>query len=74
MVNLENEMERKVEEIRNSGLYPVVNLNIFDAVRDLTLSDYTLEHESDVLEAYNNYLDIIESLPKTKKRSLSTCH
>lgn len=67
MVNLENEMERKVEEIRNSGLYPVVNLNIFDAVRDLTLSDYTLEHESDVLEAYNNYLDIIESLPKTKK-------
>lgn len=67
MVNLENDIERKIEEMRNSGLYPVANLHIFDTVRDLVLFDYTLEHERDVLQMYTEYLDNINALPKTKK-------
>lgn len=67
MVDLHNEIKTKTEEMRNSGLYPVVNLNIFDAVSDLVLSDYTLEHEADVTQKYIEYLDVVENLPKTGK-------
>lgn len=67
MVNLENEIERKTEEMRNSGIYPVVNLEIFDTVSDLTLSDWTIEHETDVLEKYTEYLETVNNLPKIKK-------
>ena len=66
MDDLKSEIER-AEEMRRSGLYPVVNLNIFDAVAELELSDWTLEHEEDVLTKYTKYLDDIHNLSKTKK-------
>lgn len=66
MDNLQTEIQR-AEEMRSSGQYPVVNLNIFDAIAYLELSDWTLEHEQDVLEKYTKYLDDINNLSKTKK-------
>ena len=66
MDNLQTEIQRE-EEMRSSGQYPVVNLNIFDAIAYLELSDWTLEHEQDVLEKYTKYLDDINNLSKTKK-------
>lgn len=59
--------EKTIKEMRESGLYPVVNLEIFKTVADLKVSDFTLEHQEDVLEKYTEYLDNIFSLNKKKQ-------
>lgn len=54
---INDEAIKKYEDMRNSGLYPVVNLNIFETVADLKIDDYTLEHEQESIEKYKVYLD-----------------
>ena len=37
--------DKTIEELRNSGLYPVVNLEIFDTIANLKIDERNLEHE-----------------------------
>jgi len=64
---------KKIEEMRNSGNYPIVNLTIFDTVRDLQLDDYTLEREQELIDRYKEYLNTILSIKLTpRKKYLKT--
>lgn len=69
---LTTEKIQKSEDMRNSGLYPIVNLNIFETVADLKLDDFTLEHEQEVIEKYKVYLDHVSSMKHTELKNYLT--
>ncbi len=68
----EGETINKYEDMRNSGLYPIVNLNIFETVADLKLNDYTLEHEQEAIEKYRVYFDHVLSMRQTELKNYLT--
>ncbi len=69
MTSLQEQEIEKMEELRKSGLYPIVSLDIFETIADLKISDYIIEREQEVLEKYQEYLKNIFSLNKTKQDS-----
>ncbi len=58
---------QSIEQLRSSGDIPVVNLKIFDSIRDLEISEYVLGHIDYTNELYNQYLYTILSLPSEKQ-------
>ena len=69
---LDNKEKQKYEEMRNSGLYPIVNLSIFETVADLKISDYTLEHEQETVEKYSVYLDHVLNMNQSELKNYLT--
>lgn len=69
---INDEAIKKYEDMRNSGLYPVVNLNIFETVADLKIDDYTLEHEQESIEKYKVYLDHVLSMKQSELKNYLT--
>lgn len=58
---------KSIEELRNSGSIPVVNLKIFDSISNLKISEYVLGHIDYTNELYNQYLQSLLQLPKEKR-------
>lgn len=69
---INDETMKKYEDMRNSGLYPIVNLNIFETVADLKIDDYTLEHEQESIEKYKVYLDHVLSMKQSELKNYLT--
>lgn len=64
---MENYNKQSIEQLRNSGSIPVVNLKIFDSIHNLHISDDVLGHHRYTNELYNDYIDNILSLPIDKQ-------
>ena len=58
---------QNIEELRNSGLYPVVDLEIFDSVKNLEIFDFALEREIEIVELYKRYIESILEMKKTNQ-------
>ena len=69
MATLDNNREIEIEKMRNSCLYPVVNLSIFDTIANLVLEDFTLEHEQEAVSSYKEYLENIFSMKKNMQEN-----
>ena len=51
-------MDRKeIMQLRNSGKFPIVSLEIFDSIKKLAFSELVLDHERDTRNLYPHYLD-----------------
>ncbi len=68
MTSQQKQEQKKIDEMRQSGLYPVVNLHIFETIADLKVEDYTLEREQEVLDKYIEHVDRILSLKPMSKQ------
>ena len=44
-------------QLRNSGKFPIVSLEIFDSIKKLAFSELVLDHERDTRDLYHHYLD-----------------
>lgn len=64
MINYNNKC---IQELRDSGDIPVVNLNIFDSIRHLEISQYVLGHIDYTNELYNQYIYTLLSLVEEKR-------
>ena len=59
------------EEIRNSGKYPVVTLELFDKIYDLNLDDEVLEKEQEIKDKYNQYIkELLNMKPGDRRKFL----
>ena len=58
---------QNIEELRNSGLYPIVDLEIFDTVKALEIFEFTLEREQEIIELYQQYIENILEMKKTNQ-------
>lgn len=67
MASLHDMEIKKIEEMRNSGLYPVVTTDIFDTIKNLNISEFILEREKEIIELYKEYIENIFTLKKTKQ-------
>lgn len=56
------EIDKEIEEIIESKKYPIVNLKIFDSVKNITVSESTKDHLQYTLELYKNYLTLLKKL------------
>lgn len=56
-----------IAQLRSSGDIPIVNLKIFDSVRNLKISEYVLGHIDYTNELYNQYLQTLLELPEKKR-------
>lgn len=66
------DVEKQIEEMMISGLYPVVQLNQFKNF-DNGMTEYTKEYTLETIENYKEYLKMIDELPeKFKKAFLET--
>lgn len=61
-MSIESENRKESLRLRNSGIYPVANITLFDSVNNLKFSDYVLERENDLIEQYNNYCMLLSEL------------
>jgi len=54
-----------IDEIRNSGLYPIVDLDIFDSIKNLEIFEFALEREIEIVTLYQNHIENILEMKKT---------
>lgn len=50
MENRQLDSTTSIEELRNSGKYPIVDLKIFDSLSSLAFSNYSLFREQEVFK------------------------
>ena len=55
-----------IKKMRDSGSAPIVNLKIFDSVKNLKVNDFVLDHHDYTLDMYKEYLDSIQTLEEKK--------
>lgn len=69
MTSQQRRKMKEIDEMRQSGLYPVASLEIFDTVADIKMEDFVLEREQEILEKYKKHLDGICSLKPKKQEN-----
>lgn len=67
MENRQLDSTTTIEELRNSGKYPIVDLKIFDSLSSLAFSNYSLFREQEVFDQAQLYLEDFKSFGITKK-------
>lgn len=62
--NQENLHKHNIDDLRQQGIYPVANLELFKTIENLDISDFCFEREAEIADKYITYLDKIYSMPK----------
>ena len=68
MENRQLDSTTTIEELRNSGKYPIVDLKIFDSLSSLAFSNYSLFREQEVFNQAQLYLEDILSLSVLRRK------
>ena len=68
MENRQLDSTTTIEELRNSGKYPIVDLKIFDSLSSLAFSNYSLFREQEVFDQAQLYLEDILSLSVLRRK------
>ena len=68
-----NNIDKEIEEVMNSGKYPIVQLDILNNLENIEILETTKDHLEYTIELYKNYLSNIKKLPyEYKIRFLET--
>lgn len=66
MTNLQ-EIDREIEEIINSGKYPIVTTELFNSIKNLEINPEIKDHLEYTVDLYKNYLKELLNLPVDKQ-------
>lgn len=66
MANLQ-EIDKEIENVINSGDYPIVTNKIFDSIENIEIDSGTQDHLEYTVDLYKNYLKELSKLPLDKQ-------
>lgn len=62
-----HEIDKEIEDIINSGKYPIVTNKIFDSIENIEIDKGIQDHLEYTVDLYKNYLDELSKLPLEKR-------
>lgn len=60
-------IDKEIEEVINSGKYPIAGLNLLNHLETIEIFDTTKDHIEYTMELYKNYLTNIQKIPENYK-------
>lgn len=67
IMTISTEIDKEIQEVINSGKYPIVTTEIFDSIKNLEISMETKDHLEYTIELYKNYINELLKLPLDKQ-------